>query len=135
MGAPGEREMAQEPLVLAVDPTSKQDELVALVICVVYRQRAIPAAWHIVGAQAKGSWIEYFCRLRCRYMCSVTRAGQSRPVGADCGFRLACLPALPAPRRLSARGPDPTRAGALADHGTGRPVGRHGSPAHAGIVS
>ena len=59
----GGRELAQEPLVLAADPTSKQDDLVALVISVVYRQHAIPVAWHIVGAQAKGSWIDYFCRL------------------------------------------------------------------------
>ena len=59
----GGRELAQEPLVLAVDPTSKQDDLVALVISVVYRQHAIPVAWHIVRAQAKGSWIEHFCRL------------------------------------------------------------------------
>ncbi len=59
----GGRELAQEPRVLALDPTSKQDELVALVISVVYRQHAIPVAWHIVGAQAKGSWIDHFCRL------------------------------------------------------------------------
>ena len=63
----GGRELAQEPLVLAVDPTSKQDDLVALVISVVYRQHAHPGgprvAWHIVGAQAKGSWIDHFCRL------------------------------------------------------------------------
>ena len=59
----GGRELAQEPLVLALDPTSKQDDLVALVISVVYRQHAIPVAWHIVGAQAKGSWIDHFCRL------------------------------------------------------------------------
>ena len=59
----GGRELAQEPLVLAVDPTPKQDDLVALVISVVYRQHAIPVAWHIVGAQAKGSWIDHFCRL------------------------------------------------------------------------
>ena len=59
----GGREMAQEPLVLAVDPTSKQDDLVALVISVVYRQHAIPVAWHIVRAQAQGSWIDHFCRL------------------------------------------------------------------------
>ena len=63
----GGREMAQEPLVLAVDPTSKQDDLVALVISGVYRQHAHPGgprvAWHIVGAQAKGSWIDHFCRL------------------------------------------------------------------------
>ena len=59
----GGRERAQEPRVLAVDPTSKQDDLVALVISGVYRQHAIPVAWHIVGAQAKGSWIDHFCRL------------------------------------------------------------------------
>ena len=63
----GGRALAQEPLVLAVDPTSKQDNLVALVISVVYRQHAHPGgprvAWHIVGAQAKGSWIDHFCRL------------------------------------------------------------------------
>ena len=39
---------------LAVDPNSKQDDLVALVISGVYRQHAIPVAWHIVGAPAKG---------------------------------------------------------------------------------
>ena len=59
----GGRELAQEPLVLAVDPTSKQDDLVALVISVVYRQHAIPVAWHILGAQAKEPWIDHFCRL------------------------------------------------------------------------
>ncbi len=35
------------------------------------------------------------------------------------------LPTLPAPRHLSARGPDPRRARALVDQGTGRPVGGH----------
>ena len=39
----------------------------ALLISVVYRQHAHPGgprvAWHIVGAQAKGSWIDPFCRL------------------------------------------------------------------------
>ena len=59
----GGRELAQEPLVLAADPTSKQDDLVALVISVVYRQHAIPVAWHIVGAQERESWIDHFCRL------------------------------------------------------------------------
>ncbi len=57
------RELAQEPRVLAVDPTSKQDDLVALVISVVYRQHAIPVAWHIVRAQEKEPWIDHFCRL------------------------------------------------------------------------
>ena len=61
--ATGGRELAQEPLVLALDPTSKQDDTVALVIRVVYRQHAIPVAWHIAGAQARESWIDIFCRL------------------------------------------------------------------------
>ena len=57
------RELAQEPRVLAVDPTSKQDDLVALVISVVYRQHAIPVAWHIVRAHDREPWIDHFCRL------------------------------------------------------------------------
>ena len=63
----GGRELAQEPLVLAVDPRPqgprKQDDLVALVISVVYRQHAIPVAWHIVRAQDKEPWIDPCCRL------------------------------------------------------------------------
>ena len=59
----GGRELAQEPLVLAADPTSKQDDLVALVISGVYLQHAVPVAWHIVGAQARESWIGHFGRL------------------------------------------------------------------------
>ena len=62
----GGREMAREPLVLAADPTSKQDDLVVLVIRGVYRQHAIPVAWHIVGAHDRESWIDHFCRLRRR---------------------------------------------------------------------
>ena len=50
----GGRELAQEPRVLAVDPTSKQDDLVALVISGVYRQHAIPVAWHIVRCAGQG---------------------------------------------------------------------------------
>ena len=61
------REMAREPLVLAADPTSKQDHLVALVISVVNCQHAHPwgprVAWHIVGAHARESWIDHVCRL------------------------------------------------------------------------
>ncbi len=61
------RKMDQEPLVLAVDPrpegTRKQDQRVALVISGVYRQHALPVAWHIVRAHEKESWIDHFCRL------------------------------------------------------------------------
>ncbi len=53
-----ERELHQEPLVLALDPRPevprKQDELVALVISVVYCQHTLPIAWHIVESQAQG---------------------------------------------------------------------------------
>ena len=62
----GGRELAQEPRVLAAAPTSKQDDLVALVISGVYRPHAVPVAWHIVGAQARESWIDHFGRLRRR---------------------------------------------------------------------
>ena len=41
-------------------------------------------------------------------------------MGTNFGLRLASLIALPAPRHLSARGPDPTRWGAHVDRGTGR---------------
>ena len=50
----GGRELAQEPLVLAADPTSKQDDLVALVISVVYRQHAIPGGLAYRGSAGKG---------------------------------------------------------------------------------
>ena len=61
----GGRELAREPLVLAVDPTSKQDDLVALVISVVYSQHAggSRVVWHIVSAQAMGSLTGHICRL------------------------------------------------------------------------
>ncbi len=76
----GGRELAQEPLLLAVDPRPggprKQDDLVALVISVVYRQHAIPVA-------CCASW-PWPCRPRCRCMCSVTRGWA---VGT-CGRRL-----------------------------------------------
>ena len=51
------------PLVLAADPTSKQDDLAALLFSVVYHQHAIPVAWHIVGAQQREFRIYHFCRL------------------------------------------------------------------------
>ena len=35
-------------------------KLVVLVISVVYRQHAIPVAWHIVGTQERESWIDHF---------------------------------------------------------------------------
>ena len=130
------RKLAQEPLVRALDPTSKHDELVALVISVVYRQHALPIAWHIVEAQAQGSWIDHFCRLL-RLLAPAVPAtvpvhvlcdqglGKSPPVGPDCGLRLASVLALRTADYVSTAGPEPARSGALVDHGTGRPVGGH----------
>lgn len=54
---------AKPPLVLALDPTHHRDEWVALVVSVVYREQALPVAWHIVEAQARGSWVALFGRL------------------------------------------------------------------------
>ncbi len=58
-----DRDAAAAPLVLALDPTHHRDEWVALVVSVVYREHAIPVAWHIVAAQARGSWVAHFNRL------------------------------------------------------------------------
>ena len=50
-------------LLLPYKDPRKQDDLMALVVSVVYRQHAIPVAWHNVGAQERGSWIDPFCLL------------------------------------------------------------------------
>ena len=47
-----------ERLALAVDPTSKKDDSVAIVISVLYRGCAIPVAWHIRHANQRGSWMD-----------------------------------------------------------------------------
>ena len=86
--------------------------------------------WHIVRAQA--SWIDHFCRLLRLLAPAVPvtvpvrlcdQGLGSRNCGRRLWLRLASLPALPAPRHLSARGPDPTRAGALAEGPGGLWVG------------
>lgn len=50
-------------LPLAIDAVSHQDRVVALVISVLYRGCAIPVAWHIVPAQAKGAWMPHILAL------------------------------------------------------------------------
>ena len=47
-----------EGLALAVDPTSKKDDSVAIVISVLYRGCAIPVAWRIRHANQRGSWMD-----------------------------------------------------------------------------
>ena len=50
-------------LTLAVDPTAKGGELVALVISVVYRGLAIPVAWRIKTGGQPGPWMPDLCAL------------------------------------------------------------------------
>jgi hypothetical protein len=50
-------------LPLAIDAVAHQDRVVALVISVLYRGCAIPVAWHIVPAQAKGAWMPHILAL------------------------------------------------------------------------
>ncbi len=61
---PGEGDSATETsLVLALDPTHQRDEWVALAVSVVYREQAIPVAWHVVRADAPESWMAHYRRL------------------------------------------------------------------------
>ena len=61
---PGGGDSATETsLVLALDPTHPRDAWVALVVSVVYREQAIPVAWHVVKADASESWIAHYRRL------------------------------------------------------------------------
>ena len=51
-------------LVLALDPTSHRDRVVALAVSVVYRGCALPVAWQVVPAQrSSGSWVQAYCDL------------------------------------------------------------------------
>ena len=50
-------------LTLAVDPTAKGEELVALVVSVVYRGLAIPVAWRIRPGGRPGPWMPDLCAL------------------------------------------------------------------------
>ena len=47
-----------ERLALAVDPTSKKDDSVAIVISVLYRGCAVPVAWRILRANKPGAWMD-----------------------------------------------------------------------------
>ena len=50
-------------LTLAIDPTAKGEELVALVVSVVYRGLAIPGAWRIKTGGQPGPWMPDLCDL------------------------------------------------------------------------
>ena len=47
-----------ETLPLAVDATALSDRLVVLAVSVLYRDTAIPVAWHVTEATRPGSWID-----------------------------------------------------------------------------
>ncbi len=71
----GDAPEAAAPLVLALDPTYHRDAWVVLVVSVVYREHAIPVAWHIVAAQARGSWVAHFGRLLLRQLAPAVPVG------------------------------------------------------------
>ena len=48
---------------LAVDPTSKKEDTVAIVISVLYRGCALPVAWRIRRANQPGSWMDLIVEL------------------------------------------------------------------------
>ncbi|MCY4520756.1 MAG: transposase, partial [Caldilineaceae bacterium] len=73
------------PLVLALDPTHHRDAWVALVAGVVYRGHAIPVAWHVVAAQARGSWIAH-CNRLLRQLAPAVPAGTPVHVLCDQGL-------------------------------------------------
>lgn len=52
-----------QEVALAFDATNFQDRCTALVVSVVYRGHAIPVAWHIRPAAAKGVWLPELCAL------------------------------------------------------------------------
>ena len=53
-------------IALALDPTLLSDRWVALAISVVYRGGAIPVAWTIVPANAKGAWKQHWLDMLAR---------------------------------------------------------------------
>lgn len=50
-------------LALAVDATSKSDQLVVLTVSVLYRGTALPVAWHVLIANQPGAWMPHLLRL------------------------------------------------------------------------
>ena len=54
---------SQKRIALALDATTLGDRWTVLAICVVIRGCALPVAWKVVGAHAKGSWRPYWEQL------------------------------------------------------------------------
>ncbi|HZR40545.1 MAG TPA: hypothetical protein VFB12_10540 [Ktedonobacteraceae bacterium] len=53
----------EKRLALALDATTLGDRWTVLAICIVVRGCAIPVAWKVIGAHAKGSWRGDFLEL------------------------------------------------------------------------
>jgi hypothetical protein len=51
---------SEKRMALALDATTLGDRWTVLAVCVVIRGCAIPVAWKVVGAHAKGSWRPYW---------------------------------------------------------------------------
>ena len=75
-------------LTLAVDPTAKGDELVALVVSVVCRDLAIPVAWRLKTGGRPGPWMPDLCAL-------LDRLGPAVPEGLT--VRVLCDRGLQSP--------------------------------------
>ena len=127
-------------LTLAVDPTAKGGELVALVVSVVYRGLAIPVAWRIRTGGRPGPWMPDLCAL-------LDRLGPAVPEGMT--VRVLCDRGLQSPdlwaairrrgwhpymrydRNMTFPGDHGTALAGLALRGRGRAVhgdGREGLP-------
>jgi hypothetical protein len=50
-------------IAVAIDATTHQDRLLALVVSVLYRGSAIPVAWHLQPAHQPGAWMPHLLRL------------------------------------------------------------------------
>src|SRR3954451_18307394 len=75
-------------LALAVDATAHREEVVALVVSVLYRGSAIPVAWAILPGNVPGPWLGPILRLLRQLRPAVPPAGRCWcwPTGA-CGAR------------------------------------------------
>lgn len=74
-----------DELALAIDATAHGDEVVALVVSVLYRGSAIPVAWHILPANQEGAWMSPMLRLP-RLLRPAVPPTMTVLVLADCGL-------------------------------------------------
>src|SRR5256885_12457863 len=72
-------------LALAVDATAHREDVVALVVSVLYRGSAIPVAWAVLPGNVPGPWLGPILRLLRRPRPAVP-AGRTGPLLADPGL-------------------------------------------------